>query len=301
MTTHALPYVVLLGTLFGSVLLASRFGVAQFDALTYIGLRTVIASLCYAAIYVFSRGQRSWPTNRNLWRHAILLGIFGTAIPMVGIVSSLQYLSAGVVAILISAGPAFTILMAHFFLPDEPLNLQKGFGVGLALVGALLIALRGESGLGDVEQANPLGYLFILVALVVGNGMNIYARKYMRNFNTVDVASIRMWVATLVIMPVVILFIGIDLDAVTPQGYFVLFYAAIIGNFLGMFLAFYIIKRFGATAAAMTDYVIPVVAGLGGVLILGEQITRGMIIGMVFIAIGLALINQFRRAAPKPV
>jgi len=78
-------------------------------------------------------------------------------------------------------------------------------------------------------------------------------------------------------------------------------YAAIAANLLAMFLVFYNVKRFGATAAAMTDYIIPVVASLGGVLLLGEQMTGGMIIGMLLIASGLALINQFRRAAPKAI
>ena len=198
MTTQALPYVVLLGTLFGSTLIASRFGVGQFQATAYIGLRVVIASLSYGTIYIFNRNRRPWPHDPILWRHAALLGIFGTAVPMVGIVSSLQYLSSGVVAILISAGPALTILMAHFFLTDEPLTRQKGIGVTLALCGASLIALRGENGLAGVGQTNPVGYLLILAALVGGNTMNIYARKYMRHLDTVDVASIRMWVAALV-------------------------------------------------------------------------------------------------------
>jgi drug/metabolite transporter (DMT)-like permease len=299
---QALPYVVLLGFLFGTSLIASRFGVGQFHPITFIGLRTVLASLSYGAFYVLDR-RRAWPTDPRLWRHAIVLGILGTAIPMICVVSSLQYLSSGVTAILITASPALTIFMAHFFLPDEVLTLRKGVGVMLALGGALMIAMRGENGLADVGQANPLGYMLILLAMLFGSSMNIYARKFMRHFDSFDVASIRMLVAVLVIMPFVILFIGIDLQAVNGQGYFALVYTALVGNFLGMFLAFYNVKRFGATAAAMADYVIPVVAGLGGVLILGEHITIGMAIGMMFIAIGIALINRRRRRVPgvKPI
>ncbi|MFC1974938.1 DMT family transporter [Chloroflexota bacterium] len=299
---QALPYVVLLGFLFGTTLIASRFGVGQFHPITYIGLRTVLASLSYGAFYVLDR-RRAWPTDPSLWRHAIVLGILGTAVPMVSVISSLQYLSSGVAAILITAAPALTILMAHFFLADEMLTLRKGAGVMLALGGTLLIAMRGENGLPDVSQTNPVGYVLVFLAMLFGSGMNIYARKYMRHFDSFDVASIRMLVAALVIMPVVILFIGIDLQSVNGQGYFVLVYGALIGNFLGMFLAFYNVKRFGATAAAMADYVIPVVAGLGGVLILGEKITAGMVVGMMFIAGGIALINRRRRRAPgvKPV
>jgi drug/metabolite transporter (DMT)-like permease len=62
-----------------------------------------------------------------------------------------------------------------------------------------------------------------------------------------------------------------------------------------MMLAFYNIQRFGATASSVTAYVIPIVAMIGGVLFLGETVTGGMIVGMVFIVAGVALINQRTR------
>jgi drug/metabolite transporter (DMT)-like permease len=103
-----------------------------------------------------------------------------------------------------------------------------------------------------------------------------------------------MFVATLLVLPFSALFIGIDLQAVNIQGYFALVYAAVAANFLGMLLAFYNVKRFGATAAAMTLYVIPVVASAGGILVLGEKITGGMMVGIGFIVVGIALINRRR-------
>jgi len=116
--------------------------------------------------------------------------------------------------------------------------------------------------------------------------MTIYSRKNMRHFDSLDVGSIRILITTLIVLPVAILFVGIDLQLVTGQGYFALVYAALIGNFAGIFLLFYNIKRFGATTAAMTDYLIPVFVSLDGVLILGEQLTAGMFVGVIFIVIG---------------
>ncbi len=299
MALQALPYVLTLGFLFGSSLIASRFVVGQFHPVIYIGLRTVVATFTYGAIYAIGSRRawplsRTWPRNPQLWRHAIVLGIFGTAVPMVGVVSSLQYLSSGVVAILITANPALTILLAHFLLADEPLTWKKGAGVALAVAGTLFIALRGENGLAGVDVVNPLGYILVLGAMTTAAGMNIYVRRFMQSFDAFDVATVRMLTAAVVIMPLAVIFIGIDLQFATQQGYAALIYAAVAGNFLGMFLAFYNVKRFGATAAAMTEYIIPVVAGLGGVLLLNEQITLGMILGMLLIGVGLTLINQFK-------
>jgi drug/metabolite transporter (DMT)-like permease len=298
LSAQALPFVILLGLLFGSTLIASRFAVGQFAATTYIGLRLTLAGLCHLAIYALSN-RRRWPTDRQVWRHSPVLGIFSTAIPMTAIVTSLQYQSSGVTAVLITVSPAITVLMAHFFLADEPLTRRKGLGIVLALAGALLLTLQGESGLADGSRANPLGYLLVLFAMVSASGSTIYARKYMRDLDSFDVASVRMWVAALLIFPLSLLLVGFDLSQVTRQGYVSLLYAALVGTFAGMLLAFYNIQRFGATASAVTAYVIPIVATIGGVLILDERITNVMLIGMALIVGGIALINQRARISRR--
>ncbi len=292
MTAQAIPYILLQGFLFGSTLIASRFSVGQFSPTTYIGLRMLLASLGHIAFYTIGYRGRSWPTNPRLWRHAALLGVFGTAVPMTCIVSSLQYQSAGLTSVLLTAGPALTVLMAHFFLIDELLTRRKIIGVVLALAGALLLALRGESGLPDVQRASPIGYGLVLLAMVCASSMAVYARRFMQDLDAFDVASIRMFAATLTVMPLSALLVGVNLEQVNGQGYFALGYAALVGTFAGMLLAFYIIKQFSATAQAMSLYVIPVIAGLGGALLLDEQITIGMLAGVALIVLGITLINQ---------
>jgi drug/metabolite transporter (DMT)-like permease len=295
LTAQALPYILLVGLIFGSTIVAARFSVGQFHPVTYLGLRAMLASLSYGAVYVLSPRRRVWPKDPHLWRHATVLGVLGTAVPMTCYIYALQYLSSGMASILLTTGPAVAILLAHFFLDDERLTAFKGAGVTLALGGAVLMAVRGESGLTDVGRANPWGYGLVIVALIIGNGMTIYARKFMRQFDAFDVASIRMLVTAIIVMPFAVLFTGIDLEAIDAPGALTLVYAALAGNFGGMYLAYRNITRFGVTITAMTDYVIPVVASLLGVLVLGEQITIGMVAGMALIILGIALINWRRR------
>jgi drug/metabolite transporter (DMT)-like permease len=267
--------------------------VGQFHPLVYVGLRLGAAGLGYVAIYAL--GPRSWPSDRQLLRHAATLGVFGTAVPMSGIVTSLQYQSSGITSILITLGPVFTVIMAHFFLEDESLNRRKAAGVALALGGALLLAVRGESGLPDMRTASPTGYGLVLLAMVSAGGATVYARRFMRNLDAFDVASVRMVVAALIVLPLSVFVAGIDLSGVDTRGYWALGYATVIGTFGGILLAFTIIKRFGATASAMMAYVIPIVATIGGVLILDEQITAGMLAGMGLIVFGVVLIQRSGR------
>jgi drug/metabolite transporter (DMT)-like permease len=291
-TSQALPFILLQGFLWGTSLLASRYGVGQFHPTVFAGLRQLLASGAYLLVYLVSGGRRHLPRDVRLWRHAAVLGTIGTAAPMTCIISSMQYQSATVTSILLTAGPVITIVMAHFTLSDETLNRRKGLGAMIALGGACLLAARGESGLAEVGRADPLGYALVFLGMLFAGAASIYARRFMREMNTLDVASVRMFSAATLVLPLAVLSAGIDLQAVDTQGYLALAYAAVIGTFVAMGLSFYIVQRFGATAQATALYVTPVVTGLGGVLLLDEQITAGMAAGLGLVAVGLALIRQ---------
>lgn len=275
-------------------MVVSRFSLGQFEPTTYIGIRMIISSGMALMVYAIVTGRRL-PRDPELWKRASLLGVFGTAVPMVCVISALQYQSSGVTALLLATGPALTVCLAHFVLPDELLNRRKGFGVTLALGGALLLAISGEDGLPDATDAVPTGYLLVLVAMVFSAVMIIYARKYLRGYDAYEVGSIRIFTTALAVTPFSLLTVGFDLSAVDGTGVLALIYSAVVGTFLGLLLSFYNIKRFGATPAVMTTYIIPIVAGIGGVLLLGEEITGTMVVGMIVIVGGIALLQQFRK------
>ncbi|MCA9898858.1 MAG: DMT family transporter [Anaerolineales bacterium] len=299
MHTKALPYVGLLGLLWGTNLVIMRVGVGQFDPMVFVGVRLLLASLAFVVVYTLS-GNRLVPTNRKLWLYATFLGIVSTAIPMTAIVTSLTFQSSGVTALLITTAPAFITIAAHFFLPDEQMSARKLFGVLLALSGAALIVLRGESGLPNVAQGSPIGYGLVLSAMLFETAGTILIRRQMQKFSSFDVTAVRLTVAGLTVMPVALLLRGFDLSAVTGSGWFSLVYAAFIGAFTAQMLAFNITKRFGATAFSLTSYVVPVVAAITGVLWLDETITVWMVAGMVLIGAGILLINGRRSVKLMP-
>ncbi len=292
MTIESVPYILALGIMYGGTVLASRFAVGQFAPTTYVGLRLLGSGAAYAAAYLFAVKRKRWPLGREIWWKSFVLAVFGTAVPMNFLVISLQFQSSGVTAMLITLGPAITVVLAHFFLADEQLSVRKLLGVILALSGAVLMLALGESGLPDVSKVNPLGYLLVFLGMLSSSSSTIFARRSMQNLDSFDVSSIRLWTASLIVVPLSVLVSGFDLSAVTQQGWFALGWASLAGTFLATLMSFYLIKKFGATPAALTAYVTPVVASIGGALLLDEQITGGIIAGMVLIIGGIALINR---------
>lgn len=291
MTGKPLPYILLLGSLFGSSLVVSRFSLGQFDPRTFVSLRLMLAAVAHLLLYLFSR-SRSLPRDPGLWVRASVLGIFGTAAVMTSIVSSLQYISSGVSSLLLTLNPVAVVLLAHLFLPDERLTRNKAFGVFIALMGAGALLVSGETGLGEFVEADWRGYALTGLALILGASTTIFAHRTLRTDDAVDVASIRMFSACLVVIPVVALSVGYDFDGVTWSGYAALVYGGLVGGFAAFLLSFYILKRFGATANSMATYVIPVVSTVLGALFLDERITPLVLLSTALILAGVWLLNR---------
>ena len=301
MQPKAIPYVVLLGFLWGSSLVASRFSVGQYDPRVYISLRLTLASLAHVAVYLFSGWflvKRVWPRDPQLWRRAAVLGVLGTAISMTAIISSMQYQSSGLTALLLTLNPVVTVLLAQIFLPDERLTWQTAIGIAIALAGVSLLLVQGENGLSEFAEADWRGYAWAALGIMGSAAGSVYARRYLRYSDSWDVASIRMFTAALLLIPVTYFTVGYDLSGVDRTGYAALGYAALVGTFAGMWLSFYIVKRFGATSASQTSYILPVVTIALGALLLDEQITTTMIVGMLIIFAGITLLNW--QGDPRP-
>lgn len=290
MNLQALSFIILLGILFGGATISSRFCVGQFEPVTYSGMRMALAASGYALIYFLRiRGAR-WSHDPQLWKHAAITGILGNAIPVILIVSSLQFLSSGVTSTMVTIFPVIVVVLAHFLLPDERLSVRKILGVLLSLSGAFLIIALGETGIPDVSQANPLGYVMILAAALVSGFTTIYVRKNMVQYKALDVTSLRLLFAALFALPFALLIEPFDLSRVDTVGWIVFLFASLI-LFVGFFLGFFVIQRFGVTIAAMVDYITPIIASLGGAWLLDETITLGMVMGMVLILGGVLIIN----------
>lgn len=290
MHTKAFPYVGLLGFFWGSNLVAARFGTGEFSPFFFIALRLIIATVCFLPFMV--TGGRTFPTHRETWRLAIISGILGVAIPMSVFILALQYMSSGLVSIFVTAAPAFIAVAAHFFLPDERLSGAKWGGVALALLGSVFLVGLGESGLANVGRVDPRGPLLIVFGLMGDAANTVFVRRNMRDQDTYQVTGIRLFTAAVILIMLTLGFETVSFEGVTGWGVFSLLYAALVGAIAGQFMAFYIMREFGAISFSMVAFVIPIVATILGVFILEEVVTWAMGIGVVLIAAGIWVLNR---------
>ncbi|MCA9985039.1 MAG: DMT family transporter [Anaerolineales bacterium] len=290
LSTTGLPHVMILSFLFGTSTIASRFILAEMNSISFIGLRMAISVLCFVALFAFSKNH-SLPRDPKVWKHGMVLGIIGTTLPMTGFITSLNYLSAGLTSIISTVGPALTVTMAHFLLKDDKLDRKQALGVILALGGALMLIMKGESGLGEGVKADPIGYFFILGSTVSSSISVIYTRRFVREMKATEVTSVRALTAMMITLPLGIFVFGYDFAQVSPATWGLILYGSIASTFFGFILSLLVINEFGVTTSIITNYLVPIVATITGALLLHEIVTGGMIFGMLVILSGIYIIN----------
>ena len=290
LSATGLPHVILLSLLFGTSTIASRFILAEMNSISFIGLRMVISVICFLALFAFSKNHHL-PRNPKVWKHGAVLGIIGTTLPMTGFITSLNYLSAGLTSIISTVGPALTVTLAHFLLKDDRLDRKQAVGVILALGGALLLILNGESGLGEGVKADPIGYIFILGSTISSSISVIYTRRYVRQMKATEVTSVRALTAMLITLPLGIFVFGYDFAQVSTTTWVLILFGAIASTFFGFILSLFVISEFGVTTSIITNYLVPIVATITGALLLDEIVSGGMIVGMMIILSGIYIIN----------
>lgn len=293
-------YVFFTGIFLGSTLVMSRFGLKQLNAMTFVSLRLLLGSVAFLVAYFVFR-VRPWPRDRALWLKATIFGLVGTGICMTGFTNSLLYQSSGVTALLATLGPVVTAILAHLFLHDEPFTRKRLLGALIAFVGAGLLLVKGENGLSQFAQADWRGYAWAMVGVVSNAAALVYARRYLRSADPFYLSSIRVFSGAAAIILVTAGTGGLDFRGLQLSGFLAAIYAAVIGTFFAFYFYATTVVRYGATIASQTEYIVPMAATLLGMLLLGEQVTVTMLVGMAVIFVGLGVFSQREPAAIKEV
>lgn len=255
---------------------------------TVVVLRVGIASAAVVAWLVLRAKRR--PLSREVWLEGTLIGIPRIGFAPTLFIASLQFISAGFEAIIITLIPAVTAAMGAVWL-GERLNRLQVFGLLVGLAGAVILISSGESGLAEGGDA-VVGGLLALGGVVAGAVSGILARKYAPDHDTVELAGPMFVSGAVVAFAASFLFEGVQPDTVTPTGWWLLVGLALGSTLLPFVATLYSAKHVTATVTSLTGYVAPLVGVIGGVVILDEILTTGILIGGALTLVGVIIVGR---------
>jgi drug/metabolite transporter (DMT)-like permease len=259
------------------------------NTVTVLAVRTAVATL---ALIIWVIASRVWPSGLA-WRHGAVIGVLRIGLAPLLFMASLNYISAGVEGLVITLVPASTAVLASVLI-HEKVSRRQVLGLGIGLIGTTVIAAAGESGLG-AEGDVVAGFALAGAGVIVGSLSGVLQRKYAPLHDTIELAA-PMFVSGLAVALIAGLFVTFDDVSTYEPNLWVLLIVLGLGSTLLPFAAtLFASKHATATVVSITGYIAPLVGVIGGVLILGEELTPIILIGAALAVVGIALVGGARR------
>src|SRR2546430_7743120 len=162
---------LILCCIWGSTWLFIKLGLADLPPITFAGIRFVLASWILTMMVLARRA--AWPRSRRDWALIGVVGILQFSLNYGLVFWGEQYISSGLAAVLQSTFPAFGLVIAHFYLPQERITTVKVAGVLLGIVGVAIIFSDQLSIAGSLAL---LGSVALVLSAVFGSYSNVLVK-----------------------------------------------------------------------------------------------------------------------------
>ena len=253
---------------------------------------TTIDPASFTSIRLISGALVLWLLVRLTSKHKVRGGNWGSAAALFVYAAAFSFafvsLPAAVGALLLF-GTVQTVMIVAGLRAGERLNLRQTGGLVLALAGLIILLRPGLT-------APPLvGSLLMLTA---GIGWGVYSLRGRGNSDpAAATAGNFLRAAPIAILLSLVLLMRLHLD---PAGVMYALLSGGLASGVGYVAWYAALRDMTATTAAIVQLSVPVIAAIGGILLLNEQLTTRLILSSIAILGGIALVvaRKIRNATP---
>ena len=276
----------LLILIWGSSFLLINRSLLSFSPEQIVGYRLLIGSL--VMVFIAFLNGKSLPSFLLPWLHFSIFAVIGNVFPYILIAKGQVSISSGMAGLLMAIMPLATLILAHFFIPNDKLNRYKIIGFVLGISGVIFI-------LGPTlnDNSNTVFGVLLVLAAACSYAVNTIFATRLPSYDPLVSSSCVLILASVIsflIWPDILYFNFVDLSLIS--GLSILF-LGIFPTAIALVIYFNIVNSAGATFLSNINYLIPVVAFFLGAFVLGESILWQNILALLLIISGI-FISRFR-------
>ena len=277
--------------IWSSAFTSAKIIVTAASPLMVLSLRFLISGLLGIAL-ARMLGQKI-QLNKGEWTVVVIIGISQNALYLAFNFIAMQWIEAGLAAIIASLLPLVVAGVCWFFLGEKTgfigmLGLTVGFG------GVLVIMLDKISG-----SSASLGMTLCLIGVAALAAATLYVGRMMSsNKNVLMIVGLQMLVGSFTLFPFSLIFETWSIEWSTS---FLLafLYTTLVPGLLGTLIWFFLVRRIGPVKAATFHFLNPFFGVLVAAIILSEPLSLRDGIGVTIIMAGILLVQLSRKKIAK--
>jgi drug/metabolite transporter (DMT)-like permease len=276
--------------IWGSSFLFIRVAVEHLPPSAVVFGRTVLGAAFLVPLAVRARAFRGL---RQVIVPITVVTVLDMAAPTFLTAWGEQHISSSVAGILTATDPLFTAVLALWLIRSEVPGRKRLAGLIIGFAG--VIALLGIDFRGSAVELLAAGAV-LLGALGYAAAALVY-RRWLPDVPAIGVTALMTALSSLAFLAPA----AVNLPRQVPPASSILALATlgVINTGVAYWLFYLLIDQAGAATASVITYVMPVVALVLGVGLLGEQLTIGAIAGLILIGLGAWLATSRQPPATK--
>ncbi|MFV2098033.1 DMT family transporter [Micromonospora sp. LOL_014] len=294
MSRGSLVRLVMLALLWGSGFLWIKLALRGFTPVQIVLARLALGALVLIPV-ALHRGLR-FPADRTTWGHLFVAALVANAVPYTLFGIGEQTIDSGVAGVLNATTPLWTALIAFMVGTDRTATWSRGAGLTLGFVGAMVIFTPWKS----ASEVASWGGLAILAASASYGISYVYMGKFLTNRGIPPIMlSAAQLTAGTILMILALPLGGLTVPDLRFDAVVSLLILGVLGTGVAYVLNYRLITDDGPTLASTVTYLLPVVAVGLGFLVVNEQVTASMVLGMLLVLAGVALVQR-RTSRDRP-
>ncbi len=252
-------------------------------------LRSAIATF-FGVIYCLVVKQPLFHRGILLFHGAMVGILFG--LEFVFLYFGLLYTNAARAAIFVYLAPFVVAIGAHLFL-KERLNGLKISGLILAFLGIFLVFKGKPTG---YNKLMLIGDLCEIMAAVLWGATTIYIKKYLaQRVHPINTFLYQLAFSIPIILVGALLLEDTWIKELTIPVISSLFYQSVIIAFASYLAWFKLIHTYPVASLSVFTFLTPIFGVFSGVLFMKDQLTAGLLLGLIVVCIGIYLTNYQKR------
>jgi len=281
--------IIALSLIWGASFMFIRVADRQFDPSALVWFRLLLACAVLVPVVLVAVGRSGLRQARVAWRPIVLVGLINTAIPFMLFAWAETRIDSSLAAILQAAAPIFTVLIAVRF-SHERVSGMRWAGILLGLAGvAMLVGSPGKGG-------TLASLAIVLAALCYAIGSTISSRV-LSGTEPLVIAAGSSVVAAILVTPLGVTHLPTSVPDWKESASVITL--GVVGTGVAYIIFFALLRSAGPSRTILVTYVVPGVALLYGVLLLGEPLEAAYLAGLGLILAGVILGGRRERKAPR--
>ncbi len=259
-----------------SVLCRMALGDGHIDAASFTSLRVISGALVLAVIVYFRSGGQV-PRDAD-WRAALALFSYMAFF-------SFAYLSLGAgTGALVLFGTVQLTMFIVALKSGEYFSVVSWLGLAVAIAGLIYLLSPG------VTAPDPLGAVLMVVAGVSWGIYSLLGRQ------AIDPGRATAW-NFLLSVPLVLIISLVFMDQyhASSLGILLAILSGVFASGIGYVIWYAALRELAATSAATVQLSVPVIAAIGGVMLLSEEVTLRLLVASAATLGGVAIVLSQRK------